>query len=184
MSLFDQRGEAGDPLVVIRYAGDPVGKGDPKSRIVRPRDGGKMFVMHYTDPEERAYAAALRAHAIDAMRGRPILDGPLELLMFAYYPVPKSWTVAEKDAASVDLRRPTGKPDWDNVGKFVGDALNPYRDPDTKILVPIVWRDDACVVDGRVVKLYAKKAPGLVIEVRRAGMPPSPWDSTRKEDRS
>lgn len=173
MSLFDQRGEPSEPLVVIRHAGDPVGKGDPKSRIVRPADG-KMFVMHYTDPDERSYADGLRASAIDAMRGKETLDGPLELLVFAFYPVPKSWTQAEKDMASVDVRRPTVKPDWDNVGKIL-DALNPYRDEKTGIRVPIVWRDDACVVDGRVVKLYAKKVSGLVIEVRRAGPAPLPW---------
>ena len=38
---------------------------------------------------------------------------------------------------------PTSKPDWDNEGKLVCDALN-----------GIVWRDDAQIVDGRVRKRF------------------------------
>lgn len=38
---------------------------------------------------------------------------------------------------------PTSKPDWDNEGKLVCDALN-----------GIVWRDDAQIADGRVRKRY------------------------------
>ena len=38
---------------------------------------------------------------------------------------------------------PTSKPDWDNEGKLVCDALN-----------GIVWRDDAQIADGRVLKRF------------------------------
>lgn len=38
---------------------------------------------------------------------------------------------------------PTSKPDWDNEGKLVCDALN-----------GIVWRDDAQIADGRVSKRF------------------------------
>lgn len=40
--------------------------------------------------------------------------------------------------------RPITKPDWDNVGKIVSDALN-----------GIAYRDDSQIVDARVVKRYS-----------------------------
>src|SRR5882757_5992070 len=105
MSLFDHvdgvRGASnGAPIVVIRLAapptkkgkqGAPVGKDDPRSRIVQPKRGGSPFVIHYTGARTRDYEDLLRAAAIDAMRGKEILDGPLEVLIFAYFPIPDSW---------------------------------------------------------------------------------------------
>ena len=41
----------------------------------------------------------------------------------------------------------------------------------------IVWRDDAIIVDAHVHKAYSVKKPGLIIEVRRAGLAPKPWSA-------
>ena len=40
--------------------------------------------------------------------------------------------------------RPTVKPDWDNIGKLVADALN-----------GIAYDDDKCIVDAQVRKFYS-----------------------------
>lgn len=178
MTLFDSLepavGGNVEPLVVIRMGGAPVGKGRPRGRIVKPRSGGE-FISFYTDSSTRNFENNLRAVAFDVMHGRPLLDGPLAVILFAYFAIPESWTKAKRHGALNGTIRPIGRPDADNLIKSALDALNPYRDPRTKIKVPVVWRDDSCVVDGRVVKLYAKKTPGIIIEIRRAGEPPKPY---------
>src|SRR5262249_4504648 len=173
--LFDLHGDGADqaPLLVIRLAGDPVGKERPRFRVVKPKRG-PQFVHTFTSAKTRNYESALRAAAIDAMRGRQLLDGPLAILIFAYFKIPQSWPRRQVEAALAGDIRPTVKPDWENIGKTT-DALNPYVDPKSKIKVPIVWRDDALVVDGRVVKIYAQRRPGIIVEIRRAGAPPTPW---------
>lgn len=45
------------------------------------------------------------------------------------------------------------KPDYDNLGKIVGDALN-----------GIAWHDDSQIVDGRTVKMY-RNYPAIVLEI-------------------
>jgi Holliday junction resolvase RusA-like endonuclease len=52
---------------------------------------------------------------------------------------------------------PTVKPDWDNFGKLISDALN-----------GVVWRDDAQVIEAKVTKQYCGKLhpqPGYKILV-------------------
>ncbi len=176
--LFHDGVRGGDPavvapIVVIRLALPPIGKARPRSRIVTPKVG-KPFIHVYTEAETLEYEAQLRAAAIDAMRGRAIIDEPVDLLVFAYFPIPASWSKTKTLRAINGEIRPTGAPDWENVGKIT-DALNPWRDKASGIRVPIVWRDDAIVVDGRVIKQYAKRKPGLIIEVWPARKPPEPW---------
>ncbi len=180
MTLFDHddgvRGASnGAPIVSIRLAGTPRPKGRPRFRYVQPK-GRPGFVHTYSPTETVKYEAALRAAALDAMAGRPILDGPLELLMFVYIEVPASWPRRKREAAFAGEIRPTSRNDGDfeNLAKVI-DAFNPYKDPRTGIKVPILWSDDALVVDGRVVKVYARKQCGIVIEIRRAGPPPVPY---------
>lgn len=192
MERDDGGGARAAPLVVIRLAAmpkivtkddgtteliatKPLGKGDTDSRIVWPKKAGaKPFVTRYLPTETREYMARLRAAGIDAMRGRKVFGGPLEVLVFAYFPIPDSWSTRQKDDARAGIVRPTVKPDADNISKTL-DALSPHRDKRTGARVPVVWSDDAIIVDWRVVKVYALKQPGLIIEIREAGPPPTPW---------
>lgn len=176
LDLIEDKGRGtpdGAPLLVVRLPGQPMGKGRPRSRIVDV-PGRKPFVTVYTDSDTRKYEDALRAAAIDAMRGRPTLDGYLEVILFAYFTIPDSWSEKKKEAARAGIIRPDVKPDFDNIAKTL-DALSPYRDPRTKIKIPVAWRDDAIIVDARQVKIYARRKPGIIIEIRRAGAPPLPW---------
>lgn len=68
---------------------------------------------------------------------------PVRLLLEIDVPIPPSWSKAKQLEALMGETWPTKKPDWDNAGKLVSDALN-----------GIAWLDDAQVVDGRVVKRY------------------------------
>ena len=75
------------------------------------------------------------------------------MVVYAFFPIPTSWPESDRRAAREGKRFPTGKPDWENIGK----CLDAFKN--------IVWVDDAQVIDGRVVKLYSSK-PCLRVEVK------------------
>lgn len=114
-----------EPVVVV-FDGEPVGK-------ARPRLGkGRV----YTPAKTASFETALGWCARLAMRGRPLLDGPLRV-----------------DVQATFAHEPTRKPDADNVLKAVCDAME-----------GVVFANDAAVVDVHVVKVQGTR-PGLRIEV-------------------
>lgn len=68
----------------------------------------------------------------------------LALDVKAYIPTPKSDPELTRQRKISGEIRPTVKPDWDNLGKLVSDALN-----------RIAYDDDKCIVDARVRKYYS-----------------------------
>nr|DAG40359.1 MAG TPA: Endodeoxyribonuclease RusA [Caudoviricetes sp.] len=60
--------------------------------------------------------------------------------------IPKSATKAKRELMLTGKIRPTVKPDWDNLGKLVSDALN-----------GIAYDDDKSVVDASVRKYYSDR---------------------------
>ena len=77
----------------------------------------------------------------------------LSVRIFAFHSIPKSVS-RKKHLAMIDrLIRPTRKPDWDNVGKIICDALN-----------GIAYRDDAQIVDALVRKFYSD-TPRVIVEI-------------------
>lgn len=131
-------------MIEITLAGAPVGKGRP--RFVKAT--GRAFT-----PEKTVrYEDRLMIEAQHVMNGRPLLDGPLRVVVEAYMPIPSSRPKRWQGAARAGQIRPTSKPDWDNFGKIL-DALN-----------LVVWTDDAQIVDGRVLKFYSDR-PRLKVSV-------------------
>lgn len=116
--------------------------------IPRPGASGKRF---YKPDAQRQYALSVGWMAKRAMEGRPWLEGPLRLTIIASWLHPAGLS---QSAAVIGVPH-EGKPDWDNVGKLVSDALN-----------KIVWRDDAQVADARVIKRWRGEA-GLHVKVER-----------------
>lgn len=142
---------AENPFFTLKLAGKPQHKGRHRSRIVFPKVG-KPFIHNYPDPETEAFEKTLAMAARLHMRTMPPSEGPLALLVIAGREIPKSWSAKDKQAALDGRILPTPRPDADNHGKIV-DALN-----------GIVWKDDAQVVDSRIIKRYAA-APYLTIQV-------------------
>jgi Holliday junction resolvase RusA-like endonuclease len=131
-------------VIEIVLLGKPIAKGRPRFN----RESGRA----YTPAKTRSYEAMLRLAAEDAMKGRPPLEGPLELEMLVVVPIPASWPKKKQAAALAGEIRPTGKPDWDNFGKTV-DAGN-----------LVLWVDDGQVVKGTVEKTYGDR-PRMEIRV-------------------
>ncbi|ANY67301.1 hypothetical protein BBD42_13065 [Paenibacillus sp. BIHB 4019] len=85
------------------------------------------------------------------------INGPVSVRMRFYYPIPQSFTKAQKQAARDGSKRPVVKPDIDNVVKGCFDALN-----------KIAWTDDNHVVEESSSKWYSDR-PRIEIEIEELG---------------
>lgn len=69
---------------------------------------------------------------------------PLKLIVLAEFGMPAGMSKAKRLQVADGTLRPTKRPDWDNIGKIVSDALN-----------KIAYRDDSQVVECTVSKHYS-----------------------------
>ena len=129
----------------LTILGDPV----PKARARVTKAG-----ITYTPAKTRKWeqTAALMAQA--QMRGRDPLQGPLEVVVIAEWPVPVSWPAWKRDSALQGRICHTTKPDADNIIKAAVDALN-----------GIVFRDDSQIV-GMIARKGYSERPAVTIRVR------------------
>jgi Holliday junction resolvase RusA-like endonuclease len=151
---------ASEPFVVFELQGEPRAWERPGALIRRGKHG--PYIHWYVRSEEARYREAIGWAAKSAMldwRRQPT-DQAVALLVHAFLPIPTSWHWKSKLAARSGAILPIGKPDFDNLGKLVADAVK-----------GIVWGDDARVCDGRVIKRYSDR-PALRVEVREM-LPPS-----------
>src|SRR5688572_18562635 len=96
-AVVDNNGAApAVPFVVVEHPCDPRGKGRPRGRIVKPKNG-PAFIHFYTDSDTENFEKALAWRARAAMRGKPPEPGPVAIRVFAMMPVPKSWPNRDKD---------------------------------------------------------------------------------------
>lgn len=102
---------------------------------------GKGFT--FTPAKQRGYGEIVRFAAKEAMNGSTPADGALKLSVSVRLPIPASWSKRKQEDAALGLIRPAKKPDWDNAGKIISDAMN-----------GIVYRDDAQIVEATVTKHY------------------------------
>lgn len=113
---------------------------------------GQSGKRHFTQPQTAKAQLEVAAWARQSSRGI-MLTGPLGLLLTVWFPVPDSWSQKRKAAAYGAWM--TVKPDYDNLAKLVGDALN-----------KVVYADDASIADGRTVKRYVGAGERARSEVR------------------
>jgi Holliday junction resolvase RusA-like endonuclease len=124
-----------------------------RHRIVKKKGGGQ-FIANYLPAESRSEQGAVRMFAALAMAGRPPLEGPLDLRMTAFMPVPASWSHKKHKAALDGLIYPTGRPDADNLVKQILDGCK-----------GITMRDDSQIVSLHVWKRFSDR-PRVAVEVR------------------
>lgn len=135
-------------IITFTVPGTPVGKGRPKFS----RQGS--FVRAYTPEKTASYENLVKVKAEEAMAGRPMIEGPVEVSIRLIVTPPASWSQKKQREALEGRIFPTSKPDIDNVLKGIMDACN-----------EIVFKDDKQAVDVRVVKRYGQVARASV-EVR------------------
>lgn len=142
------------PDVRFTVPGPPKPLQRNRHRIARKKDG-TQFIANYLPAESRSEQGAVRMFASQAMAGKPPLEGPLELRMTAFMPVPASWSGVKQRKAMDGVILPSGRPDVDNLVKLVLDGVS-----------KIVMRDDAQIVSMHVWKAFSDM-PRVVVEVRR-----------------
>lgn len=130
------------------WSGIPRGQGRPRFN----RLGGA-----YKASEDKAYEQSICKAYWAAYCGAHMLEGPIRVTITAVFQIPGSASKADKRAMILGNVRPTRKPDADNIGKAVLDALN-----------GVAYQDDKAVVDVRVVKIYGER-PGIGVEISEEG---------------
>ena len=123
-------------------------RGKDRPRVTR---SGHAYTPKETKRWESALAMMAQAHL-----PRTILDEPLRLDVLAVLPRPRR-LLRKRDPDGL-IWAPV-KPDRDNIEKAVQDALKAF------------WRDDALVVCGEPLKVYAEREgrPRVVVRIRSAG---------------
>ena len=117
---------------MIRFTipGPPQGKGRPRFT----RNGNHAYTPQKTAIYERSVA---QAYKLSSAHREP-LTCPVELRIDAYMPIPESWPKSKKAAALAEVILPTVKPDADNIGKSIADALNGVAYLDDKQITSLV----------------------------------------------
>lgn len=113
------------------------------------------FARAFDPPRSRAWKKVARGFFAAAMEGRPLLAGPLEVVIVAVLPCPPS---QHRRRVPAPRRWHTGpRLDWDNIGKIVCDAAQ-----------GVVFADDGQVARGIVERWVAAQdeAPSVLVEVR------------------
>lgn len=123
----------------------PIGKGRPKFSTF----GGHVRAI--TPSKTRNAEGIIKLFAEHAMAGRDLIQGPVYLEIIAIFPVPASYSNVKRQACLMGDIFPTKKPDMDNIGKLVCDALN-----------NIVFEDDVQIVRLNARKIYGEKARLLI----------------------
>ncbi len=129
-------------VLEFEVPGKPFGKQRP--RVVN----GHAFTPKETQMFENLIKVMFQTAYPDHI---PVSTG-LRMEVIAVYPIPESWSKKKKMKAAAHLVHPT-KPDWDNVGKIVSDALN-----------QIAYVDDAQIYDAHVYKEYGLR-PGIQVRL-------------------
>jgi Holliday junction resolvase RusA-like endonuclease len=162
MNLEGPAVEAG-PFAFIRLMGEPKGKGRPRTRVIG------QFATIFTDAQTRNYENKLKAEGIKAMSGRAPIAEAVAVVVYAYMPVPNSWSAKKRTAALAGDIMPSTGIDLDNIVKMI-DGLNyhPPRFKGDREKRPIVWKNDSQIVSMQAMKSYSAQ-PRLEITVWRWG---------------
>lgn len=128
---------------------EPVGQMRARSTAI----GG--HARTYKHATQRTRETRLMAFAAEHAPNAP-MDGPLEVTVDAYLPIPSSLSKLKREMAIAGEIRPTKKPDADNLAKNLLDCFN-----------GVFWVDDKNIVGLMIRKFYSDR-PRWEVEIRQA----------------
>ena len=128
---------------------DPVAQGRPRFSAA----GG--FAKAYDPKKSRDAKSYIRLAAVEAIKEKPPMEGPLVVKITTIRPIPKATSQKKIKQMLAGLVVPITKPDVSNYVKLVEDALN-----------GVAWRDDSQIVDCSSGKRYGL-VPGFKISIRQ-----------------
>lgn len=112
---------------------------------------------HAYTPEKTVNYETLVKELYIMQNHRQQLAGALQMTVKAYFEIPKSQSQKNRWLMRTGEIRPTKKPDWDNIGKIISDALN-----------GLAYHDDSQIVDAVVEKYYSIE-PRVEIQIEEIG---------------
>ena len=126
-------------MITIHIPGPPQGKG--RARTVKKGN----FTHSYTPKNTALYENLIKVLAMQEMekQGLEMMTGPVKMTIKAFYDIPKSISKRKRTEMEMGIKKPSKKPDADNIVKAAGDALN-----------GVAYRDDAQICDLRIIKRY------------------------------
>ncbi|MCM1059426.1 MAG: RusA family crossover junction endodeoxyribonuclease [Eubacterium sp.] len=136
-------------MIYFTVMGKPQGK-------ARPRFDSRRKIT-YTPEKTKSYETLVRTSYRTQCRNELPLSGAVKAEIIAYFPIPKSAKKAECEAMEAGAKKPTVKPDMDNIIKAILDALNGYA-----------YKDDAAVVKVIAEKRYAA-VPRVTVKLTDGG---------------
>lgn len=133
--------------ITFTVLGEPVGKA--RQRVTRFGTYTPEATTMYENLIKTEYRRQCRDHRFDDKQ-------PLRMEIRAEYLIPATASKVKRAAMLRGEIRPMKKPDWDNVGKVVSDALN-----------KLAYRDDTQIVDCTVRKFYSDR-PKITVSLDAA----------------
>lgn len=125
--------------VTFTVYGEPMGKQRPRFA----RQGN--YTKTYTPQKTVNYEELIKFEYYNHYKGMQFTaDEPLSMVITAYVGIPQSASKKKQEMMRQGLIKPTKKPDWDNIAKIIGDALNKTAYP-----------DDKQIVDARIIKEFS-----------------------------
>ncbi len=138
-------------MIKFVVPGEPKGKGRPRFSKVG------NFAKPRTPEETILYENLIKMEYERQCGSFKFPQGvPLDLRIIAYYSIPASASRKKQDLMRSKKIRPTKKPDWDNIGKVIADALN-----------KMAYHDDAQVVDSMTRKFFSDN-PRVEVFIKEA----------------
>lgn len=81
------------------------------------------------------------------------IEGKVKMTIIAYFELPNKRSKIQEAEMLNNKISPTKKPDWDNIGKIISDALNKFA-----------FKDDAQITEATIIKKYAK-TPKVFVKI-------------------
>lgn len=129
--------------------GEPKGKGRPRFS----KAGG--FTRTYTPKATSSYENLVRIEYQSQCGGVFFDKGTmLDVRIVAYMQIPSSASKKKVQQMRSGAIRPTKKPDFDNLGKIVCDAIN-----------GVAYHDDSQIVDAQIRKFYSDR-PRIAVTIQ------------------
>lgn len=117
--------------------GDPIGKHRHRSMVLP-----NGMIHNYNSKKNTEYEKLVKWE-YKRQCSHIYFTGDLEVIINAYFSIPKSWNKAKKLAAMNGEIRPQTKPDLDNISKIILDSLN-----------TVAFDDDKNILDLSIHKYY------------------------------
>jgi Holliday junction resolvase RusA-like endonuclease len=131
----------------------PKAKQGDRSRIASMKNG-QQFIAHYKDSAVQKAERRIEQYGMPVKPTEP-LQGPLFLILRAYFEVPASYTKKKRNSIISFETWPIGKPDSDNLCKLVLDALGTSK---------LFFKNDSQFVFVVIIKQYGEHQ-GLSIKL-------------------